>query len=94
MMMQQVHAQRQQLEELKRLRAGEHTSDDVLPPPGGFRKFRVAKGGEELGAFSVRDIRAMLSREEVTWEDYYWDSAANAWLELICIETEIHGDSH
>lgn len=90
-LMQQMRAQQQQLQELKRLQTRPETADIDIPPPGGHRRFRIAKDGAEIGAFTVPEIRRKLASGEIVWEDYYWDTPANAWLELVCIESQITG---
>ena len=86
---QQMRVQQQQLQELRRLQPNVGTADSDVPPPGGHRRFRIAKKGSELGVYTVQEIRRKLASGEIVWEDYYWDTPANAWLELVCISSLI-----
>jgi hypothetical protein len=86
---QQMRVQQQQLHELRRLQPNVGRVDSDVPPPGGYRRFRIAKNGSELGIYTVQEIRRKLASGEIVWEDYYWDTPANAWLELVCISSLI-----
>jgi len=33
----------------------------------------------------------MIGTGELNWEDHYFDTASNKWLELVCIESQIVG---
>jgi hypothetical protein len=54
------------------------------PPPGAKGRIRVAKDGEELGELTVTEVRGMLSRNELSLEDYFFETRLNEWLTLDC----------
>lgn len=85
----QTRAQQQQLQELRRIQTRSERPNSVLPPPGGHRKFRIAKNGVEIGTLSVPEIRTKLENGEISWDDYYWDTLAKSWIELTCLEDQI-----
>ena len=51
-------------------------------PGGTMAVIRVARGKEELGAWSLSDIRKYLTTGELAYEDCYFDGAAKQWLAL------------
>jgi len=62
-----------------------------LPLGASAKRYRVARGGEELGEFPAKQLRIMIGTGELNWEDHYFDTASNKWLELVCIESQIVG---
>lgn len=52
------------------------------PPPPAERLFRVAKNGREIGSFTLPALAGMIEAGAVALEDYYFDEAANAWVEI------------
>jgi len=81
LMQMQMRAQQQQLEELKRMQMPS-SSGRPLPPIGARNMINISKGGEDLGQYSVADVKRMLDDGRLTLEDYYYDTSCEEWLEL------------
>jgi hypothetical protein len=84
----QTHSRRVVLQQMQP-RSGQNETGMSIPPPRGYRKYRIARDGTELGSFTVAEIQQKLSNNEIALDDYYWDAPANAWLELVCISSLI-----
>lgn len=63
-----------------------------VPAPSRLKRFRISKGGDEMGEFSAVQLSKMLLDGDISLEDHYYDPLANSWFELICIEEIIGGD--
>src|SRR5690349_13871604 len=54
-------------------------------PPGYVSRYRVAKGGEEIGEKTVNQIKNLIADGQLTLEDYYFDSEVGDWCKLECL---------
>jgi hypothetical protein len=77
----QMRAQQQQLEELRKMQTPS-PGGRALPPPGARDLINVSKGGEDLGAVTVAEVRRMLDDGRLSLEDHYYDTSCNDWIEL------------
>ena len=84
----QAHSRRVVMQQMQPM-SGQDETGMSIPPPRGYRKYRIARDGTELGSFTVAEIQQKLSNNEIALDDYYWDTPANAWLELVCISSLI-----
>lgn len=50
------------------------------------RKVNVARAGQELGAFSIREIVSMINAGNLDLDDYWLDPERNAWEPLRSLE--------
>lgn len=79
-MLMQMRAQQQQLEELRKMQTAS-PGGRALPPPGAPDLINVSRGGEDLGSLSVAEVRRMLDDGRLSLEDYY-DTSCSDWIEL------------
>ena len=72
---QQMALQKQQLEELQRLR-------NPQPEPSLPKRLRIAKDGQEIGEMGIGMVLTMLKNKQLSGDDLYLDSQTNEWTPL------------
>jgi hypothetical protein len=84
MLQQRLSLQKQQIEELKRLRSS--TIVQASPPaasrPHLSETLRIGRGEQDLGELTIVQVKAMLRSGELSLEDSYYDWDAQQWLPL------------
>jgi hypothetical protein len=73
---QQMQIQRQQLEEIKKLRQP-MPETPTLPS-----KLRISKDGQEIGELGIGMVKTILHGKQLSPNDLYFDPAANEWMPL------------
>ncbi len=76
LILQQIEFQKQQIEELKKLR------QPVVRVSSESQKFRIYKDGQELGEMSKPVIKTMLHNKQLSFQDYFFDPDAGEWMSL------------
>jgi hypothetical protein len=74
--LQQMQIQRQQLEEIRKLRQPAPETP-TLPS-----KLRISKDGQEIGEMGIGVIKTMLHNKQLSENDLYFDPQANEWMPL------------
>ena len=89
MLKQQLSLQKQQIEELKRLRS----STIVQPSPSAASRthlsetLHIGRGEQDLGELTIAQVKAMLRNGELSLEDSYYDWDAQQWPPLdVCLK--------
>jgi len=73
---QQMQIQRQQLEEIKRIR------QDAPETPNLPSKLRISKDGQEIGEMGIGMVKTMLLNKQLSGNDLYFDPRENDWMPL------------